>query len=338
MVYSVFGLRVRANRPIPGLKPLSGSSQLPVDLELDLVCPGPPGILQAQSEPLYVSPERETNGKVGLRAWTLAQGAYFRLLYGDGTSFLLNREGTKLWAGWPEPLTLEDTATYLLGPVLAFVMRLRGRFGLHASAVRVGESAIALLGPPGAGKSTTAAALARMGYAVLTDDVTTLVDRGGSFLVLSAHPLLRLWEDSVECLFGSAEALPRFTPTWEKRCLDLTRDEYRFESQPLPLAAIYALGERSNDGAALTVEPLNGNTALMTLVSNTNVSYLLDANMRARELELLGRVAATVPVRKVTPHNDPASLGQLCEIILADFEGLLHPGEPAATVSQPLDV
>ncbi|MGH9492952.1 MAG: hypothetical protein ACRD2K_05585 [Terriglobales bacterium] len=268
----------------------------------------------------------------------MAHGAYFRLLYGDGTSFLLDRAGTRVWAAWPEPLTLEDAATYLLGPVLAFALRLRGYCGLHASAVRVRESAIALLGPPQAGKSTTAAALAKMGYAVLTDDVTILVDRGGSFLVVSGYPLLRLWEDSVHCLFGSADALPRLTPNWDKRYLDLTREEYRFEERPLPLAAIYALGDRTNEGAALAVEPLSGSAALMTLVTNTNVSYLLDSAMRARELEVLGRVAATVPVRKVMPHTDPALLGRLCEVILSDFEGLRHSGEAVAAASQLRDV
>ena len=49
-----------------------------------------------------------------------------------------------------------------LGPVFAFVLRLRGAVTFHASAVRIGD-AVAFLGPQGAGKSTTAAALALRG-------------------------------------------------------------------------------------------------------------------------------------------------------------------------------
>ena len=49
---------------------------------------------------------------------------------------------------------------------------------------------------------------------------------------------------SVATLYGSTDALPALTPTWEKCCLDLTRADYQFQEQPTPLAAVYALGER----------------------------------------------------------------------------------------------
>ncbi len=57
----------------------------------------------------------------------------------------------------------------------------------------------------------------------------------------------------------------------------------------------------------------------MALVPNTNVNYLLDKAMRAHEFELLGRVVANVPLRRVTSHTDPAHLSTLCDLILDDF-------------------
>jgi dephospho-CoA kinase len=60
-------------------------------------------------------------------------------------------------------------------------MLLRGVVCLHASAVAIGDEAIALLGPAGSGKSTTAAAFAERGYSVLAEDVVTLDDRGDHF-------------------------------------------------------------------------------------------------------------------------------------------------------------
>src|SRR5205085_1986600 len=113
------------------------------------------------------------------------------------------------------------------------------------SAVALGNRAVALLGPAGAGKSTTAAAFARRGYPLLSDDVVPIWVRDGLFVVPPAYPCLRLWPASVAALYGAADALPPLTPTWDKRCLDLTQGGCRFQQHPLPLAAIYVLGERT---------------------------------------------------------------------------------------------
>jgi len=84
---------------------------------------------------------------------------------------------------------------------------------------------VAFLGSPGAGKSTTAAAFARDGHAVLSDDIVALVDQEGTFEVLPAYPHLCLWPDSVTMLYGSPDALPRFSTNWEKRRLALGKEE-----------------------------------------------------------------------------------------------------------------
>jgi len=239
--------------------------------------------------------------------------------YADGTEFHLDRTGTEIWATWPEEATLEDTTTYLLGPILGFVLRLRGTVCLHASAIAIDGRAVALLGPPGAGKSTTAAAFAQLGYPIFSDDVVPLFEKEGEVFVRPGYPHLRLWPDSVNSLFGSAEALPRLTPTWDKRYYDLRQNGNRFQDKPLRLAAIYILGERSEDPGAPSVETLSSHDGLMTLVTNTYVNYLLDKEMRAREFELLSRVVRRIPLRRVRPRTDPSRVAQLCEVIVADF-------------------
>jgi hypothetical protein len=266
--------------------------------------------------PWYVSAEQDGD-RPALQASTLAAGRYFKLSYGDGTAFIVDRPGTEIWATWPDPLTLEDTATYLLGPVLGFVLRLRGVTCLHGSAFVVNRRAIALIGPPQAGKSTTAAAFSRMGHPIMADDIVALSERNGVLYVAPTYPQLRLWPDSVAMLYGSADALPRLTPTWDKRGLDLTQSGYRFQRRPLPLSAVYVLGDRSGDGEP-AVERLSGRENLMALVANTYVGYLLDAVMRREEFETLARLAASVPVRRIVPSADPSHLSKLCARILDD--------------------
>jgi hypothetical protein len=204
---------------------------------------------------------------------------------------------------------------------MGFVMLLRGVVCLHASAIAVADKAIALLGPAGSGKSTTAAAFSDRGYSVLAEDVVTLDDHGCQFLVRPGYPCIRLWPASVKALYGSESHLPKLTPNWDKCYLDLTE---RFHAEPLPLAAIYHLGGRRHDTKAPFVESLDRSEGLLSLIANTYATKLMDKQMRAREFELLTRVLNNVPLRRVTPHADPARIPELCDAILNDFGHRFH--------------
>jgi hypothetical protein len=281
-----------------------------------------PGAGISTSGAWYVSSSQDEGGEPSLRIWKLDKEGCFRIRYFDGTEFFLTEAGDKIWATWPDSLTLEDTATYLLGPIFGFLLRLRGVTCLHASAIAVDGRAIALVGPAGAGKSTTAAAFTQQGYPVLSEDVVALRDRDDAFLVQPGYPLIRLWPESVRMLYGAEDALPPLTPNWNKRYLDLTLNGFNFQKQPLPLAAVYVLDRRSDDPAAPFVESLPSQAGLITLVANTYANYLLDREMRAREFELLGRLVNNLPLRKLTPHSDPARAPELCRFILDDIRNL----------------
>lgn len=313
---SIYGLGVVANRPIPGVF----SSKTDSD-DIRILFGSLPAWLhevsEAQIETSYIADYTDECGSPVLRVLRLLEGQFYRFCYADGTEFVLDHAGTEIWVDWPEPLTLEDATTYLLGPIMGFVMLLRGVVCLHASAFAIDNHAIALLGRAGSGKSTTAAAFSQRGFSILAEDVVTLDDRGDRFLVRPGYPCIRLWPDSVKALYGTESHLPRLTPNWDKCYLDLTE---QFQQQSLPLAAIYLLNERRNDPAAPFVELLDRSEALMSLVANTYATKLMDKQMRAREFELLTRVLNNVPLRRVTPHSDPARIPELCDRILNDFE------------------
>ena len=297
----------------------------------------PETIIAAPSQPeelSYASSYKDEAGNPALTIWKSAGSRYLRLAYFDGTQFWLDREGTEVWATWPGNLTVEDTAAYLLGPVLGFMLRVRGVTCLHASAVAFGEKAVAFVGSEGAGKSTTAAALARQGHAVLSDDVVALAEHNGSFFVHPASPYLCLWPESVESLYGSAEALPRFSPNYEKRCLSLQKQDLRFETRALPLAAIYILGDRRADPAP-AVEEISPQRAFFALVANTFATNTLDSTMRAKEFAMLARLAPRVPIRVLCAHSDPSRLKDLCDL-LAQETKRLHPPNSAAPYSYSL--
>ena len=315
--HSVYGLRIEANRAIPGLMPLA-RAQSESDLLVHLGVT--PGFLHSASpaDIFYNSPYPDSDGQPSLRVARLADGAYIVFCYSDGARFVIDRNGHELWADWPEGYCIEDAATYLVGPVLGFVLRLQGITPLHASGVAIEDHVIAFVGVAGAGKSTTAAAFAHLGFAVVSDDVVTLQDYRGGLFVAPGYPRVNLWPDSVLALLGSEDALPRITPTWGKRYLSLDQTKCRFESRRLPLGAVYFLGERDSGRSVPLIEEVPAGDALLALVANTYVNYVLDRGMREREFELLSRLVAQVPIRKITPSSDTACLPLLCQTIAED--------------------
>jgi hypothetical protein len=334
---SIYGLGFLANRAIPGVSPASIAS---VDIRLffgslpDWVSEIDPSAF----EPWYTSDYKDELGNPGLSVSRLLAGQYYWFCYADKTKFLIDQEGANIWSIWPEALSVEDTATYLLGPIMGFVLLLRGCISLHASAIAIDDHAVAFVGPAGAGKSTTAAAFAELGYGILAEDVVTLGDRGANFLVQPAYPCIRLWPASVTALFGEHNDLPKLTPTWEKRYLDLTQKPYKFHKTPLPLAAVYLLEQRSEDCLAPFVKRISEPKALMSLVANTYSTRLMDRTMRAREFEVLGRLLKTVRVRQIIPHTSPSQIPELCKLISEDFQGLQFRGQERIEQEQFLNV
>jgi hypothetical protein len=318
--YFVFGLVLRSNLPIPGLRPQENSALL-ADLEVHLdVSPYHDGeIPPGPEEIMYISSYLDPSGNPALRIWKIAGGDFLRLEYYDGVQFWMDRKGKSVWARWSETSSLADAASYLLGPVLGLLLRHRDVICLHASAVAIEDRAVIFLGAEGSGKSTTAAAFARNGYAVLSDDIVALREWNGAFQVMPAYPHISLWPDSVKLLFGSGDALPRFTPNWEKRCLALKNEGLRFEERALPLCAIYILGDRMVDPAPY-VEIVSGQTGFMALVGNTYATNVLNLEMRAKEFEFLGRLVSNVPIRRMIPHEDANHLGKLCHLICEDCQ------------------
>ena len=272
---------------------------------------------------LYESPDR--SGESWLRVFRLAQREFFLVHYGDGTDFLIHQSGSQVWCRWRPEFTFEYVATYLYGPIAGFLLRLRGVVCLHASVVEIDDWAVGFMGPAGAGKSTLAAAFARAGFPVLSDDILPLTELEGGFTVTPTYPRLRLWPASVDALFGSPEALPRITIGWEKRHLDLTAETYQFENENQPLGGIYVLGERSDDCVGQRIEPIEGAKALSSLIANAYAFRIFDKDMRARELGVFARVARQVPLRAMVPFADPTQIERLCELVHSDFQKLPRP-------------
>ena len=333
--YRAYGLTCTSNIEIPGLWPETLEPRRP-SLAID-VLPEPPGWVELaralpQKRKTYnPSPPEPSDSSYSLAS--LGAEEYFEWSYNDGTQVVVDIEGQRVWGKFVSPLTLDDFAVYLRGPIMGFLLRRGGTIALHGSTICASGDAVVLCGPSQSGKSTTAAAMALQDIPILSDDIAALKSENGGFQIEPGYPRLCLWPDAVQHLFGAPDALPRLTPTWEKRFLPLDGTSAKFQSQRCPLRAIYLLAPRVAEARAPRVEETSPRQALLELVQNTYMNWLLGAKLRAAEFDLLSTLVVSVPVRRIVPHSDPARIAALCELLVADARGLPNRQDSAAAVS-----
>jgi hypothetical protein len=198
--YRAFGLAIASDMALPELVPAPAG---PADLVIRIVHTG------------REFPEPETPGT-------------FR--FGDTCAFLLYPQVGAFRIAAPSLIEVEPrpgvdpglVAFPLLGPVLALLLQARGSFLLHGSALASGDGAsFAFLGDKGAGKSTTAAAFLRAGFALLTDDIIAIdgLERGAG-RISPAFPQVKLTAAASGALAGAdLDARPD---------VPLVRDKQRF--------------------------------------------------------------------------------------------------------------
>jgi hypothetical protein len=322
--YVAYGLHCLADRPIPGLQP-EPTRVIPPDVVLELGTTIPEWVRHARRLPSASRYARSADPSVGDPAYTFSvrgESEFFELSYSDGVEIVINGDADRVWAGSSAQLTIDDVAVYLRGPIMGFILRRRGITSLHASAVSFPRGALVLCGDSEAGKSTTAAAFALQGIPVLCDDITALRNDHGDFQVEPGYPRICLWPAVVEELMGTPDALPNLTSSWEKRYLPLDGTKASFQPAHQPLRAVYLLSPSAGPIGTPRIEVLSAREALLALVQNTYMNWLLDRNQRAMEFDLLTRLVAKIPVRRVISDHGPACLTSVCEQIFRDAECL----------------
>lgn len=320
--YRLQGLLLASDRVLPGLKPLYSvanpdvvfhSDHWPTDLDAEKL---------KAAEPTYTSPYCDSAGEPFSRMWRCPESGVHYFRFGEGLAFAVDSTGKTIWARWRESFPFEGTSAFLLGQILAFVLRLRGYVCLHASAVAIEGAAVLFGGAPGMGKSSTAAALSERGYPVLTDDVAAIrPEPEGRFTVMPGVPRMCLRPDSVEFLYGSgsAEKFPRLFPAEEKRAVRLDAATGKYYEKSTPLEAIYLLAPRSSDATAPRVEAIPSADRLIRLLYNGFMHLALDEEQTACQFRILGEIARHVRTRQLVPSRDPRKLGRLCDLVLDDM-------------------
>lgn len=239
------------------------------------------------------------------------------------TEFAIDPTGSTVRLAWQDT-KLEDAISLFMGAAMSALLRLRGMLCLHASVVRVGDHAIAFLGDKGAGKSTTAGALATHGRgAVLSDDIAALRMSGtrGDWRAYAGDLRLRLWPQALETLATPTTTTDPILSIDAKRALRLDHP-WSVDQQGTPndaaLSAIYVLEPRDTpDFRIETVPPVE---AMMAVSRHVSLSTLpLSPAQRASEFQALAMLSRDIPVRRLRRPDDLTRLSELSDCLAADM-------------------
>ena len=189
-----------------------------------------------------------------------------------------------------------------------------GSFVVHAGAVRVGSSAVMIMGHSGRGKSTLTASFDRAGHALLGDDamvVSSLADRPA---VRAVYRSLRLFPDSIDALMpGAATAGPVAHFTTKERIDVAIGGE--LADAPVRVAAMFALAADTEDGT-IAIRTMTAAETCMMLVEGSFALDPSDVDQARRRLDDASALARAVPAFEIAYPREFERLPEVRQAIL----------------------
>jgi hypothetical protein len=303
---SAFGLELRGEFAVPGSagdrEPRRPLTTLSLVAAADRA-----GLARPDMETLFEQPLPRGAFKLGRRS----DGGYLfqHDYYGH---FLVSSDGGEITCS-PDDLPDWLWQRFLVAQPLPLASVLNGYEALHAGAVAINGQAALVMGGSGAGKSSVVLHLLARGASFLADDVAALEIRGDRVVVHPGAALVSVDADEIDRV--PVETASRWTRLGE------LEGEIRLElgeagCEPLPVGAVYVL-VRTGDG--LTPVITTPGTAWPTvLLGGTFNAYVRDPERLLRQLEVSGRLADDVPLRKVA-IPPAADAGTVAAAIEHDF-------------------
>lgn len=254
-------------------------------------------------------------GRETYTLWRMSDG--FRLEYSHAGVFDITERGSRIvWYRRADAI-LELVRAIVLGPAVALALELSGLFCLHGSAVRLGETAIAFVGPKHHGKSTLATALTAAGARLIGDDLVA-VSPGPPAIVRPGVASVRLWADAVAAV--GIDRLPaRVIPGLKATVTDFA-DAARATGDT-PLTDIYVLepvsaSRRAGDDAPCWRTSLPRGAAAVVLAQQTKLAAtLVGIHAAGMQLRVAARIAESVRVWTLSIARDLSRLPGTVDVL-----------------------
>ena len=321
--YQIYGLQVRSTEPLGGL--WSGKPGIAPDLDV-IWCRDEGDQLIESRQWLALTMPLPQNSVPPVTLWRSdsAGGDLLRLRYsidGFDCDFVFGQQEQKLWVFFPGEITRGKLRPFLFGSVMSSLLRLRGTICLHASVVSLEDKAIAFAGRKGAGKSTTVAALAQRGAALLTDDIAAINVERERFVVHPGAMDIRLLQSSVGALYGTEGSVSQPGIDGKVR-VRLSADAGpfgRFASRAMPLAAVYLFADDLSSGTQPSISMVPPRERYMALFQHL-YGFWLDKDLtHGADFKKLSLLANSVPVYRIHRRRELDELPMMCDAVIENL-------------------
>ncbi|HEY2378006.1 MAG TPA: hypothetical protein VGH98_18675 [Gemmatimonadaceae bacterium] len=245
--------------------------------------------------------------------WRSCNG--LRLVYSHAGTFDIARDGSRIVWYYRADALPELVRSIIIGPAISLALELAGFLCLHGSAVAIGDSAVAFVGPKHFGKSTLAVALTAAGARLIGDDLL-VVSAGPPATIRPGVASVRLWADMTTALPLGA-ICETLIPGVKTTATGFAG--HAVAAEPTPLRAIYALSpvQGAPDVPTVRRNLLSPSEATIALAHQTKLPpSLVGLRGAGTQLAASAALAATVPVWTLYPVRDVARLGPLVSQII----------------------
>ena len=323
--YTVYGLNIALNQALPQLRSVA---DLNPDVSIDL------SRLRIPKQQ-FVAPQRSrrtsNNREISIsysQDWICV---HFPRSPSEILSFYIRKDGSEVISDKPESIPTSDVESFLLGPILGAVLRLRQRMCLHASVIEYQGKAFAMVGNKGAGKSTTAAALLDSGARLISDDIAVFrLDTETTATVYPGYPGIRLMPAALNSFDLNQSNYARVVSTSDKRYVPLNeqgaahaaKTDWQFHASPCRLHAVYILNSRQPDLYKAQLNTLPQGQALMALAPHAYGRSGKSQGQREEEFEFMAQLSRNIPIKSVDCPNKLELLPNIAEDILADVSNI----------------
>jgi len=180
----------------------------------------------------------------------------------------------------------------LLDQVIPRLLSHQGQQIMHASCVRIGESAIAFAGESGWGKSTIAAFFHSHSYTLLTDDCLLLKQDGSRVLGIPNYQGARLFQDSLSLLSSERDAVPVAHYGTKKR---LVMTDRFGTAPPIPVSAVFILRDptQSQTTSQVNISKISGASAAIELIKNCFPLNIKDKKRMGLQMQKLAQIGGS---------------------------------------------
>jgi hypothetical protein len=299
MTYRAYGLRLESDRPLPELEIADGSNP---DWRIAWVA-----VVRPPRGARWTTLWRFSDGEPWVTVARAASARYFR--FGRFADFRISGDLIEVA---PRGRVSDATLRHLLlDQAVPLALAARGELVLHASAVRIDDAAVLLMGEAGSGKSTLAALLALEGCPVLADDGVLMHAALEGIEAVPSYPGLRLWPDALALASVGGTLAPVAEYTRKQRVVP-TSAPTRFASCGALVRRVYTLAP---GGSQIVFEPLSRRDGAVEIVKH---SYRADLDARSgpeAQLDAIARVSSALQVWRIAFPRDLSQASQIARAI-----------------------